>query len=370
MLAQSAARAGLSPVVLDGYADEDTQACSDRVVAIPAGPEGFDRQVLLDTATRLAAPGTYPLIYGSGLDASPELLEALAVGRELIGNSPAVHRRLRSPRQFFSLLDEQGMAYPESRFEPPLKTEGWLVKAGCGEGGKRVRFWDKGSVVANDEYFQRRLTGPALSVLFLADGHLAQIIGFNTQWSVSDACRPYLFSGAINRTRLSSVQRQQVSEWVGKLVPILALRGLNSLDFMMEGHCCKILELNGRPSATLGLYDADFPAGLLAEHIRACRGSLTGATAAVGSIVRAMKVFFAPAERNASFGVGLPRWCVDRPVDPSSVAAGQPLCTITAEGRSVREVQRLLAQREAWLNQTFFHFNLCPEKRPCNPMSA
>lgn len=353
MLAQSAARAGLSPVVLDGYADEDTRACARIVAAIPLGLTGFDEQALLDAATHLAAPACHPLVYGSGLDSTPALLQTLLVGRELIGNSPAVQRWLRTPELFFKLLDELGMGYPEIRWAQPRETDGWLVKAGCGEGGKRVRFCAQGSAGAG-EYYQRRLPGPALSALFLADGADVHIIGFNTQWTVADSQRPFLFGGAINRTRLSPDQRKHVGSCIRALVSALGLRGLNSLDFMMDDRRCKILELNGRPSATLSLYDADFPDGLLAAHIRACRGRLACVTTRAGATVRAFRVFFAPKGCVVKPGATLPDWCVDRPVHPTDILAGQPFCTVTAEGCSVRQVQTLLEQRQAWLSHHFF----------------
>ena len=369
ILAQSASRAYLRPVVLDLYADADTQACSSAVAAIPADGMGFDQAALLDCATRLAPPAHYPLIYGSGVDKSPDLLEKLAAGRELIGNTPDVQRLLRSPQDFFSLLDDLEIEHPEVRFERPLNTDNWLIKAGCGEGGKRVRFCAQESAEA-DEYFQRRLPGDALSVLFLADGRHAQIIGFNTQWTVATASRPFLFGGAINRASLTPLQRNRVTTYVEKLVSALALRGLNSLDFMMDGSNCKILELNGRPSATLCLYDADFPEGLLAAHIWACRGSLDATTPHQSQRVRAFRVFFAPSPARLSAEDALPDWCADRPVNPADVIPAQPFCTITAEGQTIRETQELLQARENWLNHFIFQPNHCPENRPCNPMSA
>jgi predicted ATP-grasp superfamily ATP-dependent carboligase len=273
----------------------------------------------------------------------------LAKGRELIGNSPGVLRRLRSPRQFFDLLRECGVSHPEVRYQHPADPENWLIKAGCSEGGKRVRFCAQ-EQAGPEEYYQRRLPGPARSALFLADGRKARILGFNTLWTAGNAERPYLFGGAINRTLLSPPQREQIRIHVARLVEALALRGLNSLDFMVEGDTCRVLEINGRPSATLALYDADFPEGLVAAHIKACRGQIE-ASRDSGSSVRAFRVFFASETLRIPKHRVWPSWCADRPVAGSVVYAGHQLCTTEAEGRSTAEVLAMIEQRETRLIQ-------------------
>jgi predicted ATP-grasp superfamily ATP-dependent carboligase len=140
MLAQSAARAGIRVVALDHYADADTRAFSAHAQAVPFTDGAFEPQALLDAACKFAPDRDFPLVYGSGLDSQPELLEALGRSREVIGNSPAIQRLFRSPRSFFELLRQCGVPYPEIRHERPENGQKWLIKSGCSEGGKRVRF--------------------------------------------------------------------------------------------------------------------------------------------------------------------------------------------------------------------------------------
>lgn len=345
MLARSAARAGLRPVALDLYADADTRDYTEACEAVAAGEIGFDAAALLEAAARLA-PNS-PLLYGSGMDVAPELLARLARDREVYGNPPAVLRLLKAPETFFALLRRLGIPHPETRFSPPEDPENWLLKSGCSEGGKGVRFCAQDGAGAGD-YYQRRLPGPPLSALFLADGRNARILGFNTLWTVSHFGRPFLFVGAINRAGLSPEQREQVRDHVAKLVRALGLVGLGSLDFMADGEICRVLEINPRPSATLGLYDPDFPAGLLAQHIQACRGRLDDAGPAEGP-VRAFATLFAPETLAIPESMAWPEWCADRPVPGSIVEAGQPLCTVEAEGHGIPEVEALITRRKAHL---------------------
>jgi predicted ATP-grasp superfamily ATP-dependent carboligase len=350
MLVRSAQRAGLRAVALDGYGDADTRAAADWAGALPAGPAGFDPAALLDAAAR-QAPGL-PLVYGSGFDGAPDLLAELARGRTLLGNPPQRVRQMAAPDAFFTLLDRLGIPYPEMRRNPPADPENWLVKAGCGEGGKRVRFCADEKPAGASEYYQRRLPGPALSALFLADGRDARIIGFNTLETVSLADRPFLFGGALNRASLDAVQREEVAATIRRLVRATGLCGLNSLDFMPDSRVCRVLEVNPRPSATLALYDADFPEGLLAAHIRACQGHLDDLPRA-GQPVRAFAVAFAPRDIAVPEGVAWPRWCADRPVAGTCIPAGQPFCTVEAEGTDPAAVRELLDQRRRDLFLSF-----------------
>jgi predicted ATP-grasp superfamily ATP-dependent carboligase len=349
VLAQSAVRAGIRPASIDLFADQETRASSEYCEVVKAAEVGFERESLLRAAERLApARGGYALVYGSGLDADPDILEGLAQGRTLYGNPPEILRLLKTPDSFFDLLRQLDIPYPESSRMEPLDPNDWLLKSGRSEGGKGVRFCVRSELGPTD-YYQRRLPGKALSALFLANGKHAGIIGFNTLWTVvHPSGQPFLFAGAINRADLRSEQQQQIGEYVTRLTRTVSLKGLNSLDFMLDGEVCRVLEINPRPSATMALYDEDFARGLLAEHIQAFRGKMPDIVQSSG-VVRAFKVFFASWDLDVSEDMAWPNWCTDRPLPGTSVGAGQPVCTILAEGIDRPGVERLIELREGEL---------------------
>lgn len=352
ILAQSAARAGLRPVVLDLYADQDTRACAEHCMLLAPAPVGFDAEVLLPLAARLAPPERYPLVYGSGLDIAPDLLEEVARGRVLYGNPPELLRRLKTPRRFFALLAELGIPYPEIRTAPPPDPEHWLLKAGCSEGGRGVRPCRADSRAAEHEYFQRRLPGTPMSLLFLADGERMHPIGFNTLWSVERPGLPYLFRGTINHASLTEPQRGEVRAHARRLVRELALKGLHSLDFMLDDGVCRMLELNPRPSATMALYDREVPGGLLAWHIRAFQGRID-AFDPPRFPVRACRAVFTLRPVTIPAGFDWPDWCCDRPETGFSMGPDHPFCTIAAEGTDPAQVESLLDRREDELWRRF-----------------
>jgi predicted ATP-grasp superfamily ATP-dependent carboligase len=83
----------------------------------------------------------------------------------------------------------------------------------------------------------------------------------------------------------------------------------------------------------------------LFEHIAACRGELS-ANVTPHSPVRAFRIVYAPRAIVISERLAWPRWCADRPSAGTAIRAGEPLCTVQAEGEDRRETEALLKTRE------------------------
>jgi len=351
-LAKSAAKAGIHSVALDFYADADTRAYADRAQIIPQSGIGFDRETLLHHSNTLAPAQEFPLVYGSGLDASPKLIDELGQNREVLGNRGEILQTVRDPKFFFKLLDECKIPYPETQQSKPESPNNWLIKSGCSEGGKRVRFCAH-EQVADDEYYQRHVKGDALSVLFLASAGDFRIVGFNTLWHVGVGERPFLFAGAANDGNIGAQQRVNIESYVKRLARSIPLVGLNSLDFMVDKEDCRVLELNCRPSATMALYDNDFTNGILAAHIRACRGDLEEPLPRNAELVKGFHVVFAPFDIHVDGSIVWPEYCVDRPILNSRIAMGSPFCTIEAEASTTEKVKAIIFEREKRLLKLF-----------------
>jgi predicted ATP-grasp superfamily ATP-dependent carboligase len=350
-LSRSLKRGGWTPFAIDGFGDLDTREHCRECRVVPLGRSGFDPSALRAAIDRMRP--TDIALYGSGLDALPGVIEHLAKRRTLLGNAPETVRFVKTPGLFFALLSGLGIPFPETRFDPPRDIRGWLVKHGGSEGGGAVRLADAAGISRPDGYFQRRLETLPLSALFLADGAQSRVIGFNTLWtSAVDPRLPFRFAGAINRTSLNGSQRETVRGIVAALVPALRLRGLNSLDFMTdEDGGIRVLEINPRPSATLALYDDDFPAGLARLHIGACLERLPKFEPPAGP-ARAFQFLYAPHDVKPPRTLEWPPWCRDRPRPGCRIEKGAPLCTIIAEGADESEVLLSLAARKTSLLQT------------------
>ncbi len=347
-LAQSAARCGLPVVVLDLFNDMDVRerAVASRSVAARNGK--FDARRLLAAARLMCAPDRCSgLVYGSGFEGRTGLLAKLALGRTLFGNAPETVARLKDPAHFFPLLDSFGISHPETRLDPPAEVSGWLVKRTGGSGGSHVKTARSRHRARPGRYFQKLRSGRTLSVLFAADGRAASAIGVNEQWTAGIAqCAPYCYGGAVSGISLPERVHARIAIMLGRLVRATGLVGLNGLDFILgdDNEPC-VLEINPRPTATIDLYDADFEGGLLALHLRACRGELPDMQHPNGSrahaIVYAAEAFRVPARMR------WPQWCTDIPQSGGLIPAGAPICSVHAIGASSAQAREsVMARRD------------------------
>jgi predicted ATP-grasp superfamily ATP-dependent carboligase len=354
MLSASALRCGIRAQVADLFGDMDTREYADQLQLL----KSLDDEAELLAACELLASTSAlcGLVYGSGMDGRPDLLDALSRGRTLWGNTSDCLRQVADPREFFTLLDRCQIPHPEVRYTPPSDPRGWLFKHACGEGGKRVGFCAQEIPADPGFYYQRLQAGKSASVLFLADGRRSRILGFNRQYCVGPGGPlPFLFRGVLNRLPMKNVQRQTIRGAVARLTQCLGLRGLNSLDFIADRNHVAILELNPRPSASMALYDADVSGGLLQAHVRACLGELNP-SGSLYSKPRGLKLVYAKQDLRIPGDLPWPKEVADRPGEGALIKIGHPLCTLQAEAKTSflvktrlfvleKEIQNLVSSR-------------------------
>ena len=340
MLAESARRAGWRVVVLDLFGDTDTRRASGMWYPIgDAASLSIDpRRVreALDAASRM--PDVIGWIAGSGFEAHRDLLDDKAIALAPIGNTRDAIDTVRDPARFFALLDDAGIPHPDTQWQTPADTAGWLVKRASGTGGMHIRDASVSAIANRDDYFQRHQAGRSMSALFVADTRRAAIIGFNEQLIVSRGVHPFVYGGALGNIDVPQSQREQITRAANAIVSRTGLKGLNSLDFIVDGERCFVLEVNARPSATLSLHERDATMPLLALHTRVCAGASLDAAMLhpfdQTATMRGELIVFTERERKISpefvqraLNLG---WCHDIPVTGSVVGAGAPLCSVSA----------------------------------------
>lgn len=346
MLAEAARRAGLRPLVIDLFADLDTQCHAEAFRKIPS----LDAPHLaLAVAYFVRHYAVAHAVYGSGLEGYPESLRYLDSRLRILGNPPETFIRLHDKPAFFSTLDMLNIPHPEVCFTAPNRDDQWLVKPMQGQGGAGIKRYRPNDFVESGVYWQKYQPGTQHSVLFLADGQQAQVIGFNTQWTIRlGENREFIFSGIMSRCELSGEQKQRVTAWLGKLVPEFALKGLNSLDFIHAGDNSAALEINPRPPAGMQLYDAD----LLNRHIRASRGELS-ADCRFQTGCTGYQIVYAERDVIIPNGFEWPEGCVDLPGFGVMCRAGQPICSIIAHQNGARPVMNALLMKQLNLTKRF-----------------
>jgi predicted ATP-grasp superfamily ATP-dependent carboligase len=320
MLAQGAKNAGLKPLVIDLFADLDTQGYA------------ADFRKITSLAVQHLAPavdyftdryGVSQVIYGSGFEYYPESLYYLNSRLTLLGNSPDTFVKLHNKPEFFSLLDILHIAHPDVTFNAPYDADNWLVKPMQGQGGRGIQRFNK-NIEKSDIYWQKYQAGTQHSVLFLASGHITQVLGFNTQWAIRlSETEEFIFSGITNSSGLPDEHKALVISWLDKIVPLFALKGLNSLDFILSDDQCYLLEINPRPSASMQLYDGD----LITGHIQTRQGKIS-AYDLVQNGYKGYQIVYAHEDVLIPDGFQWPKWCMDLPEPGTLIQTGQPICSI------------------------------------------
>ena len=353
-LAASARRGGHDVVVADCFADRDTRAVARRCRSVAGRGLRFDARALLAAAGTLAPlERCAGLVYGSGFEGRVQLLERLVAGRRLYGNPPSVVAAVRDVSRFCALLDRLDIPYPETRRALPPFHSGWLVKLPGGAGGAHVRHAGRRGPPPG-AYYQRFESGASRSALFLADGRRAMILGFNEQWAVPlRRNRPFLYGGAVGGSVLPEAVESDIRAKLDALVAATGLVGLNGLDFLLQGDRWLALEVNPRPTATVELYDQDYPRGLFEWHLCACDGRLPRAPARPRA-VRAHAVVYALAAGRVTPALVFPDWCRDVPNPGTQFVPGDPVCTVHAAASHRDGAVTLVQRRRAALQRALF----------------
>ncbi len=344
-IAESAVRGGYRVTVIDAFCDEDTLAVAD---CWPASHEfsRVDVDELIEEMAALFPQHPCGVVYGAGLEQASSLLSRLSQHCRLFGNAPSVLERLRNPRRYFSLLNRLRIPYPEVCFTPPYSApeKAWLIKRAGSCGGQGVAYFDpQHSATDSACYYQRHLTGSAMSILFIANGERFRTIGFNRLGTgAANAPAPFLYTGALGQAQLQDDWRLQVEEIVQKLVGELSLKGINSLDFILNDDGIFVLDLNPRPSATLELYEHLLSDGWVKHHIAACLGELPVLPIVGSTVVHGHQIVYSPQTIEIPAALAWPQWVKDRPSSGARIPEGQPLCSLFAQGGSEDEVEAVL----------------------------
>jgi uncharacterized protein len=351
-LAASARRGGYVPLVADFFGDQDTVATAHAHVRFPDGlAHGMPCDGVLNALERLAtAREPAGIVCGTGFEDRPQLIAAIARRWRLFGNSADVVARAKDPLAFEKLCRDCGVPHPDLSLAAPADPSGWLVKRKGGAGGSHIRAAADTDTAAATFYFQRRLDGRPVSALILADGRRAIVLGFSAQWPSPTSRHPFRYGGAVQPAPLHRTATDAMTEAVQRLVPMMSLVGLNSADFLVEDSGIQLLEINPRPGATLDIFESNEDS-LFAMHIAACEGTLP-AQAPSFEQARASAIVYAERDVAPFPTLDWPAWTADRPDAGSSVAKGDPLCTVFGCAASAASARALAERRAAMILAT------------------
>jgi hypothetical protein len=316
---------------------------------------------LADAAEGIRAEG---FVYGAGLENRPDLVDRLAAGRTLLGCTPETLRRVRDPAVLGASLRAAGFAYPRtfSAAEAPVRADRarrWLRKPVRSGGGRGVREW-RGGRLAAGLVVQERISGLPCSAVAVADGRSAALLGVSEQLVGRRAlgARGFKWCGNVVPPRLAADERRALTRNVEAICAHLAaafgLRGVFGVDVVWDGAQAWVVEVNPRPVASLETIEAVHGGRSFAAHMEGCAGRLppAGTARSLADPARAA----GKAVLYATENVQVPdtrdwpaRGIRDVPHPGERIAAGRPICTLVAIGRSPEAVIDDLEARAAAL---------------------
>jgi predicted ATP-grasp superfamily ATP-dependent carboligase len=361
MLAELATREGYDVFALDRFGDLDLQRlCPSVSILRDLGGRGGMAE-LVDAAEGIRAER---FVYGAGLENRPDLVARLAAGRTLLGCAPETLRGVRDPAVLGASLRTAGFAYPPTfpAAEAPVRADRarrWLRKPVRGGGGRGVRAWRGGRLV-DGLVVQERISGLPCSAAAVADGRSAALLGVSEQLVGRRAlgARGFKWCGNVVPPRLPADERRALTRTVQEICAHLAaafgLRGVFGVDVVWDGARPWVVEVNPRPVASLETIEAVHGVRSFVAHVEACAGRLppAGTARSVADPARAA----GKAVLYATENVQVPdtrdwpaRGIRDVPHAGEPIAAGRPICTLVATGRSSEAVLDDLEARAAVL---------------------
>ena len=326
----------------DLFGDSDTVALADRTARLPGSiRDGIDGEKTAEVLTDLARDEEpAALVYGSGFERRPDIVDTLAGLFRVAGNSAATIRAVKDPVGLSRLCWDLGIRHPAIRFSAPER-EGWLVKLGGGAGGSHVRPASV-PVLENGYYYQKLVPGSSISALFLAQAGTARIVGFSRQWAAPSQSSPFRYGGAVRLMRFDREKKALIAAWLDKLTKRTGLVGLCSADFIDGREGLHLIEINPRPGATLDIFDSE-EAPLLTAHLNAVRGETITVPTYRGAAASA--IAYAPYAISRFPQVEWPSMTADHQNPGSVLNADDPVCTVLAQARSAAAAERAVKRR-------------------------
>jgi uncharacterized protein len=348
-LAAAARRAGHVPLVADFFADADTRRIAHGCHKLDGDPRrGFRWKTLEPALEALAAAAPSPLLgvaYGAGFEDRTRLLANIAERWLLLGNEPSAVERVKSPEIFFAELARLGIPHPRTVTDLSSAGDGWLAKRQGGAGGSHVMA-SQARKVAGHIYFQEKIEGSPVSVLFAGTGDRTRVLGFSEQWTAPTRQSKWRYGGAAQPAELCAELRARLTKRVEQVAAAFGLKGLGSADFLVNGEEAFLLEINPRPGATLDIFDSEAEP-LLHIHLEAAlerrlpRGPLDLREASAAAIVYATEPVAVPMTMD------WPDWTADQPLGGDCIDKHRPICTVWARSRTKVEATRLVEERIA-----------------------
>lgn len=354
--AESAARANFAVTALDAYGDLD-QYPGVRALSLR---RDLGRRFTATAAARAAQDVECDAVaYLSPFENHPRAVDLLARGRTLWGNPADVLRHVRNPLLLARALRAHGLPTLAIHTSDAAHPNGscWLLKPLKSGGGHRIVPWLGGRRVPPGSYLQERASGPAGSFLFVAANGCVAPLGISRQLIGEQAfgATGYRYCGNVVAAPedLELPRPEALADMLCGIASVITgafgLVGVNGIDFIAHDGVPFVLEVNPRWSGAMELVERWSGVSVFGVHATSCTaGSLPVVSrAATGTGAVGKAIVFARSDvvvNDAQSWLGR-EGIRDVPHPHERIGAGQPVCTVFAQGRSMEECRAALVRR-------------------------
>ena len=367
-LVESAVRSGLHHriVAVDYFGDFDLGLlCAHRSIKKDLNLP-YDTHHLITASSGLTWGA---LAYVANLENYPSVVEVMAGGKLILGNSPAVLASVRDPARFFGFLSRAGIPAPrialgsqpiDLNSDPP-----WLRKPLRSGGGHGTAVHLPGDRLEADFFLQEYLDGLPCGAVFAADGADACLLGISEQLIGRNEfgadgfryCGSILWPMGVGRVEWRDLV-DRIRQIVRAVTREFHLVGVNGIDFILKDKTVYPLEINPRYTASMELVERAYGLNIFKTHLEACQGSLPD----FDLLAHPDADCFGKAIRFASQALIFHdprRWfdqgARDLPLEGEQIAQGKPVCTVLSRGPSRSECYDRLTRAAAEIEQACLH---------------
>jgi predicted ATP-grasp superfamily ATP-dependent carboligase len=386
---ESAGESGYPVQGIDFFADADS--CRWGKTMSLRNDFGLEPSVehLLEVAKNQPCEG---LVYASGPENHSAGLNFWEERGLLFGNKVAVLEQVRNPWKLQQALAEIGVAMPGfyrlNDWETDTQGKIRLLKPLDGGGGRGVRVLPQekdtvqGFISGLQEparyIVQDYISGIPASVTFLADGQRTEVLGTSRQLTVRQGANSFIYAGNIvpfdtslvsGTSALGTLDVLEESLWriCSHLSTVFRLRGINTLDFVINSKGIWVLEVNPRWSASVELIERWRGKRLFARHFAACRTSQRSLPLDrdEGRLNRnrpgfwGKRIVYAQSSFQVKWGLDLSylfeQGVRDIPVAGTKIEKGEPICTVLSSAAAASDdvCWRKLQLKAGWVRRFF-----------------
>ena len=353
----SALRSGFAPWTADCFADQDLaeQCPTSRIDNYPG--EFVELAELAPAA---------PWLYTGGLENYPRVVHEISRHRVLLGNDVLILQSARDPFVVANVCARAEIAYPnvkESSVGVP-RDGGWLCKPRYSAGGQRIHVFRGAQNNDPHQYFQQRIPGVPCSAVYVSSHEGARWIGCTLQligpaWT---GAGEFTYAGSVGPLDIDRRMQREFRRIGNVLHRRFQLRGLFGVDVILQKHEVWVVEINPRYPASAEILERANQIPLMRWHVDACfDNALSPQPRFRRCCWHGKTIYF--TKQPILIDRKFLEWTLklnarrdwptvaDIPRENSCIAAGRPVITVFASGRSRRDVLAKLLRLVAALKR-------------------